>query len=100
MHNHAAPTGATPTEMSVRNRTAGTIPKPCGCCRGERLRARRRNPDKVLHIATFDIETFDPQQYNDEPSNKVISAIFEGLYESNTCHRRPSSRRSRPAGSQ
>ena len=39
------------------------------------------NPDKVLRLATNDIETLDPEQYNDEPSFKVIGAIFEALYE-------------------
>ena len=39
------------------------------------------NPDKVLRLATYDIETLDPHQVNDEPSSKVIVAIFEGLYE-------------------
>lgn len=38
-------------------------------------------PDKVLRIASPDIETLDPHQYNDDPSFQVISAIFEGLYE-------------------
>lgn len=37
--------------------------------------------NKVLHIASVDIETLDPQQYNDDPSFQVICAIFEGLYE-------------------
>jgi ABC-type transport system substrate-binding protein len=46
------------------------------CCN-----ARAADPDKVLHIASPDIETLDPQQYNDDPSFQVISAIFEGLYE-------------------
>ena len=32
------------------------------------------DPDKVLHIASPDIETLDPQQYNDDPSFQVISA--------------------------
>ena len=39
------------------------------------------NPDKVLRLATYDIETLDPHQYNDDPSSKVMFAIFEGLYE-------------------
>jgi ABC-type transport system substrate-binding protein len=39
------------------------------------------DPNKVLHIASPDIETLDPQQYNDDPSFQVIAAIFEGLYE-------------------
>jgi ABC-type transport system substrate-binding protein len=39
------------------------------------------DPAKVLRVASFDIETFDPQQFNDNPSFEVFSAIFEGLYE-------------------
>ncbi|HVP88035.1 MAG TPA: ABC transporter substrate-binding protein [Casimicrobiaceae bacterium] len=39
------------------------------------------DPIKVLRVALNDIETLDPQQYNDSPSFDVISAIFEGLYE-------------------
>jgi ABC-type transport system substrate-binding protein len=39
------------------------------------------DPSKVLHVASFDIETFDPQQFNDDPSFQVFTAIFEGLYE-------------------
>jgi ABC-type transport system substrate-binding protein len=39
------------------------------------------DPAKVLHVASFDIETFDPQQFNDDPSFQVFTAIFEGLYE-------------------
>ena len=38
-------------------------------------------PNKVLRIASPDIETLDPHQYNDDPSFQVIAAIFEGLYE-------------------
>ena len=39
------------------------------------------DPNKVLRIASADIETLDPHQYNDSPSFDVITAIFEGLYE-------------------
>jgi len=39
------------------------------------------DPAKVLRVATFDIETLDPHQYNDDPSFRVITAIFESLYE-------------------
>ena len=39
------------------------------------------DPNKVLRVASPDIETLDPHQYNDSPSFNVISAIFEGLYE-------------------
>ena len=37
--------------------------------------------DKVLRVALLDIATFDPQQFNDNPSFEVFSAIYEGLYE-------------------
>ncbi len=39
------------------------------------------DPAKVLHVASADIETLDPQQYNDDPSFQIIATIFEGLYE-------------------
>ena len=39
------------------------------------------DPHKVLRVASPDIETLDPQQYNDDPSFEIISTIFEGLYE-------------------
>jgi len=45
------------------------------------LPARGADPNKVLHIASPDIETLDPHQFNDSPSFDVITAIFEGLYE-------------------
>jgi ABC-type transport system substrate-binding protein len=37
--------------------------------------------DKILRVAMHDIETLDPQQYNDDPSFQVLRAIFEGMYE-------------------
>jgi ABC-type transport system substrate-binding protein len=43
--------------------------------------AHAADPEKVLHVAMFDIATFDPQQFNDNPSFEVFSAIYEGLYE-------------------
>lgn len=43
--------------------------------------AHAADPAKVLRIASADIETLDPHQYNDSPSFDVITAIFEGLYE-------------------
>ena len=43
--------------------------------------ANAADPAKVLRVASFDIETFDPQQFNDNPSFDVFTAIFEGLYE-------------------
>ena len=43
--------------------------------------ASAADPAKVLRVASPDIETFDPQQFNDVPSYDVFTAIFEGLYE-------------------
>ena len=37
--------------------------------------------NKILHVASTNIETLDPQRYNDNPSYQVQFAIFEGLYE-------------------
>ena len=48
-------------------------------CAGQAAHAA--DPAKVLHFASFDIETFDPQQFNDDPSFQIFTAIFEGLYE-------------------
>ena len=45
------------------------------------FQASAADPNKVLRLALPDIETLDPQQYNDDPSFEVIAAIFEGLYE-------------------
>ena len=45
------------------------------CC------ALAADPAKVLRVASPDIETLDPQQYNDDPSFQIISTIFESLYE-------------------
>ena len=36
---------------------------------------------KVLHVASTNIETLDPQRWNDDPSYQMQFAIFEGLYE-------------------
>ncbi len=38
------------------------------------------DPAKVLRLASFDIETLDPHQIDDDPSSQVAAAIFEGLY--------------------
>ena len=43
--------------------------------------AAAADPNKILRLASFDIETFDPQQFTDNPSFQVFTAIFEGLYE-------------------
>src|SRR6266446_334989 len=39
------------------------------------------DPNKVLRVASPDIDTLDPQQYNDNPSFEVLVAIFEPAYE-------------------
>jgi oligopeptide transport system substrate-binding protein len=39
------------------------------------------DPAKVLRVASPDIDTLDPQQYNDNPSFEVLVAIFEPAYE-------------------
>jgi peptide/nickel transport system substrate-binding protein len=39
------------------------------------------DPAKILRVASPDIETLDPQQYNDDPSFQIISTIYESLYE-------------------
>ncbi len=50
--------------------------------RAHRRRPRRPPiPNKILRLTSVDIETFDPQQFTDNPSYMVFSAIFEGLYE-------------------
>ena len=66
----------------MRNRSAGYATRwlalvvlAAGCA------ASAADPNKVLRVASFDIETFDPQQYNDDPSFQVFTAIFEGLYD-------------------
>jgi len=43
--------------------------------------ASAADPRKVLRVASVDIETLDPQQYNDDPSFQVLTAIFESAYE-------------------
>jgi hypothetical protein len=45
------------------------------CC------ALAADPAKVLHVASPDIETLDPHQYDDDPSFQIIATMFEGLYE-------------------
>ena len=47
------------------------------------LASATADPHKVLRIASPNIETLDPQRYNDDPSYQVQFAIFEGLYEWN-----------------
>lgn len=43
--------------------------------------AAAADPSKVLHVATNDIDTLDPQQWQDSFSQNIGSAIFEPLYE-------------------
>jgi ABC-type transport system substrate-binding protein len=51
------------------------------------------DPAKVLRVASADIETLDPQQYNDDPSYQVVVSIFEPLYEWDIWRHRPGLRR-------
>jgi ABC-type transport system substrate-binding protein len=39
------------------------------------------DPAKILRVASPDVDTLDPHQYSDEPSFRIIAAIFERLYE-------------------
>lgn len=39
------------------------------------------DPSQVLRVASADIDTLDPHQYADDPSFRVLMAIFEPLYE-------------------
>ncbi|MEO8740392.1 MAG: ABC transporter substrate-binding protein [Casimicrobiaceae bacterium] len=48
---------------------------------GASTAALAADPNKVLRLASFDIETLDPQRINDDPSSQVAAAIFEGLYD-------------------
>jgi ABC-type transport system substrate-binding protein len=48
-------------------------------CASEDVRAA--DPAKVLHLASPDIDTLDPQQFSDDPSFQVQAAIFESLFE-------------------
>jgi oligopeptide transport system substrate-binding protein len=43
--------------------------------------ATAANANKVLRVASYDIDTLDPQQYSDTPSFEVLISIFEPLYE-------------------
>jgi len=43
--------------------------------------ATAADPNKILRVAANDIDTLDPQQYNDNPSSEVLISIFEPLYE-------------------
>jgi ABC-type transport system substrate-binding protein len=43
--------------------------------------AAAADPAKVLRIASPDIDTLDPQAYSEDPSFRVVMAIYEALYE-------------------
>ena len=45
------------------------------------IAAHAADPDKILRLASPDIETLDPHQFNDSPSRDIARALFEGLYE-------------------
>ena len=37
--------------------------------------------NKILRVASPDIDTLDPQQFSDDPSIQVLMAVYEPLYE-------------------
>ena len=43
--------------------------------------ATAAGPVKTLHVALNDLETLDPQQYQESPSYDVLRTIYEGLYQ-------------------
>jgi oligopeptide transport system substrate-binding protein len=43
--------------------------------------AAAADPTKILHLATNDIDSLDPQQWQDDFSYRVGSSIFESLYQ-------------------
>ena len=43
--------------------------------------AHAADPSKILRVATFDIDTLDPQQFSDDPSFQVVMALFEPAFE-------------------
>jgi oligopeptide transport system substrate-binding protein len=43
--------------------------------------ASAADPHKILRVASYDIDTLDPQQFSDNPSFEVLVSIFEPLYE-------------------
>ena len=47
------------------------------------------DPNKVLRLATSDIDTLDPQQLQDKFSRDIAAAIYEGLYEWDYLNRPP-----------
>ncbi|HKW82035.1 MAG TPA: ABC transporter substrate-binding protein [Casimicrobiaceae bacterium] len=42
--------------------------------------AAAADPHKVLHIASPDVDTLDPQQATTVPAQRVVDEIFEGMY--------------------
>jgi oligopeptide transport system substrate-binding protein len=66
--------------MKRRWRVVVSVIIACWAC-GFASSAPAADPDKVLRLATSDIDTLDPQQWQDTYSNTVGSAIFEALYE-------------------
>jgi ABC-type transport system substrate-binding protein len=42
--------------------------------------AAAADPNKVLRVASPDVDTLDPQQATTTPAQRVIQAIYEGLY--------------------
>ena len=63
------------------NRVAARLTLALALALGAGVAIGAADPNKVLRIASPDIETLDPHQYNDSPSFNVITALFEGLYE-------------------
>jgi oligopeptide transport system substrate-binding protein len=51
--------------------------------------AEAADPAKVLHLATSDIDTLDPQQLQDKFSRDIASVIYEGLCEWDYLNRPP-----------
>lgn len=43
--------------------------------------AAAADANKILRVASPDIDTLDPQQYADDPSFEIVMAVFEPLYE-------------------
>ncbi len=54
--------------------TLALIAMAFGCAAGA------ADPNKVLRVALPDVDTLDPQQATNIPAQRVILAIFEGLY--------------------
>ncbi|MBS0319547.1 MAG: hypothetical protein JSR18_03330 [Proteobacteria bacterium] len=73
----------TPDGAPARRGRAAALVVACvlAAALGPAAPARAADPSKVLHITLPDINSLDPQQYNDSPSYDVLRAIYEGLYE-------------------